>query len=130
MHIWRNTAHNNKELINFGLSVNVVLVCIFVWYCKELKSSRKSSEHILYIWTRLLSSSRNVLLKLSETTSPSKLFPSDCITLYWNTPHYYTYKWKKCYSGPTKIDKRVQILRQELSNIIYILLRLAIFLSM
>ena len=30
----------------------------------------------------MLSSSRNVLLELSETTSPKKLFTSDCITLY------------------------------------------------
>ena len=29
-----------------------------------------------------MSFSRDVLLKLSETTSPQKLFPSDCITLY------------------------------------------------
>ena len=30
----------------------------------------------------MFSSSRYVLLKLSETTSPQKLLPSDCITLY------------------------------------------------
>ena len=30
----------------------------------------------------MLSSSRNVLLKLSKTISPPKLFPSDCIALY------------------------------------------------
>ena len=30
----------------------------------------------------MLSSSRYVLLKLSKRTSPQKLFPSDCITLY------------------------------------------------
>ena len=36
----------------------------------------------LYIWYKMLSSYRNVLLKLPETTSPTKLFPSDCITLY------------------------------------------------
>ena len=30
----------------------------------------------------MLSSSRDVLLNLSETTSPKKLFPSDCIKLY------------------------------------------------
>ena len=30
----------------------------------------------------MLSSSQDVLVKLSETTSPQKLFPSDCITLY------------------------------------------------
>ena len=34
---------------------------------------------LLYIW----SSSRGALLKLSKTTSPQKLFPSDCITLYY-----------------------------------------------
>ena len=36
----------------------------------------------LYIWSKMLSSSQDVLLKLSETTSPHKLFPSKCITLY------------------------------------------------
>ena len=30
----------------------------------------------------MLSSSRDVLLKMSETASTPKLFPSDCITLY------------------------------------------------
>ena len=33
----------------------------------------------------MLSLFRNVLLKLSETTPPPKLFPSDCITLYYKT---------------------------------------------
>ena len=33
----------------------------------------------------MLSSSRNVLLKLTETTSPPKLFPSYCISLYFHT---------------------------------------------
>ena len=37
---------------------------------------------LLYIWSEMLALSRYVLLKLSETTSPQKLFPSDCITLY------------------------------------------------
>ena len=32
----------------------------------------------------MLPSSRDILLKLSETTSPQKLFPTDCITLYYN----------------------------------------------
>ena len=35
---------------------------------------------ILYIWSEILHLSRYVLLK-SETTSPPKLIPSDCITL-------------------------------------------------
>ena len=30
-----------------------------------------------------MSSSLDDLLKLSKTTSPQKLFPSDCITLYY-----------------------------------------------
>ena len=37
---------------------------------------------LLYIWSKMWSTSQNVLLKLYETTSPQKLFPSDCITLY------------------------------------------------
>ena len=39
MHIKRNTAHNNKELIKLGLSANVVLLCFFENVKKELKSS-------------------------------------------------------------------------------------------
>ena len=62
MHIKRNTAHNNEELIKLGFSAIYLL---------------------LNICSKMLSSSRDVLLKLSETTSPQKLFPSDCITLYW-----------------------------------------------
>ena len=42
---------------------------------------------LLYIWSKMLSSSRDVLLKLSVTTSHQKLFQSDCITLYCT---YYT----------------------------------------
>ena len=30
MHLHRNTAHNNKELIKLGFRATVVLVCIFV----------------------------------------------------------------------------------------------------
>ena len=37
---------------------------------------------LAYILAKMLSLSQDVLLKLSETTSPQKLFPSDCITLY------------------------------------------------
>ena len=36
----------------------------------------------LWILSNMLSLSRVVLSKLSETTSPQKLFSSDCITLY------------------------------------------------
>ena len=37
---------------------------------------------LLYIWSKLLSSSRDALLKLSEATNPQKMFASDCNTLY------------------------------------------------
>ena len=37
---------------------------------------------LLYIWPKMLSSSPNVLLKVSETTFPQNLFPSECITVY------------------------------------------------
>ena len=39
MHIKRDTAHNNKELIKLGFSTTVVLEYIFVQCYKELKSS-------------------------------------------------------------------------------------------
>ena len=32
--------------------------------------------------SEIISSSRDVLLNMSGTTSPQKMFPSDCITLY------------------------------------------------
>ena len=35
-----------------------------------------------YFWSKILSSSLLDMLKLSKTTSPPKLFRSDCITLY------------------------------------------------
>ena len=37
---------------------------------------------LVYICSRMLSPSRDVLFKLSETTSLQKLFQSDCITLF------------------------------------------------
>ena len=37
---------------------------------------------LLDTWSKMLSTSRDALLKLFKTTSPQKLFPSDCITLY------------------------------------------------
>ena len=44
---------------------------------------------LLYIWSKMLSASRDSLLKPPKTTSPQKLFPSFCITLYkkylWRT---------------------------------------------
>ena len=53
MHMWRNTALCKKEHICF-----------------------------LYIWSKMLSSSVDTLLKVSKTTSPKKLFDYDCVTLY------------------------------------------------
>ena len=38
--------------------------------------------HPLYIWSHTLSSFLDTLLKVSETTSPQKLFANDCVTLY------------------------------------------------
>ena len=36
----------------------------------------------IYIWSQMLSSSLDALLKVSKTTTPQKLFASDCVTLY------------------------------------------------
>ena len=41
MHIWRNKAHNNKELKQLGFRDTVVLVTTFVLCYKELKLSIK-----------------------------------------------------------------------------------------
>ena len=38
-----------------------------------------------YIWSKMLPSSWDALLKLSKETSQKKMFPFDCITLYINT---------------------------------------------
>ena len=39
--------------------------------------------YLLYsIWSKILFSSRDAMLKLSETTSLQKLFPSDCFKLF------------------------------------------------
>ena len=66
-----------------GFNASVMLVSISL----NVKIIRK---HLLwYIWSKIFSSSRNGLLNMSEKTSPPKLFPSDCITLYhwcsWHT---------------------------------------------
>ena len=37
--IKKNTAYNNMELIKLGFSATVVLLCIFDYCYKELKSS-------------------------------------------------------------------------------------------
>ena len=47
---------------------------------------------LLHIWSKMLSSSQNVLIKLSKTTSPQKLFPTDCITLYTGEELFYMRK--------------------------------------
>ena len=36
-----------------------------------------------YIWSKMLISSLYTMLKLSNTTSPNKLFDYDCVTLYY-----------------------------------------------
>ena len=36
----------------------------------------------MYIWSKMLSSSLDALLKVSKTTSSPKLFDYDCLTLY------------------------------------------------
>ena len=43
----------------------------------------KNSNILAYYRSKILSSSLNAMLKLSKTTLPQKLFPSDCITLYY-----------------------------------------------
>ena len=47
---------------------------IFMKECKKICFS--------YFWSKMLSSALYDMLKLSKTTSPQKLFPSDYSTLY------------------------------------------------
>ena len=84
MHIKRNTALKNKELIQLGFIATVVLVCVFELCYKELKIIKIEIRTylLLYTWSKMFSLSLNALLKLFKTISPQKLFPSDCITLY------------------------------------------------
>ena len=68
--------------------------CCYVLYLFEyayssitLKIKKKLYDKVTkifacHILSKMLSSSLYVMLKLSKTTSPQKLFPSDCITLY------------------------------------------------
>ena len=50
---------------------------------KTLNLHNKSpNTFALYIWSKMLSSSLDTLLKVSKTTYPQKLFAYDCVTLY------------------------------------------------
>ena len=84
MHIKRNTALNNEEFIKLGFSATVVLVCFLELCYKviEIIIIKFPTYLLLYTLSKMLSSSRDALLKLFKTTSPQTLFPSDCITLY------------------------------------------------
>ena len=50
------------------------------------KDTERFAFHIFL--SKMLSSLLYFMLKLSKTTSPQKLFPSDCITLYLTTRIY------------------------------------------
>ena len=55
MNILKNTANNNKELIQFSFSTTVVLVCILVQFIKSLKHHDKNPNILAYIYAgRLL----------------------------------------------------------------------------
>ena len=61
--------------------MRILIMAIFIAHNnKELKLIRPYL--ILYIWSKMLSASRDALLKLSKTTSPQKLIDYDCMTLY------------------------------------------------
>ena len=46
----------------------------------------------MFIWSKMLSSSIDKLLKVSKTTSPQKLFAYDCVTLYLPTFNLFSIK--------------------------------------
>ena len=75
------TALYNKELIKVGFSATQTFVCIFVKCYENLKIT---TYLLVYIWSKLLSSSLDALLKLFKTSSPQKLFDYDCVTLHEN----------------------------------------------
>ena len=84
------TTRNSK---NLGFTATVVLVCIMriiLWLIKIIIIIIRKYL-LLYIWSKMLSSSRDALLKLTKTTSSQKLFQPDCITsvlvikCWWNT---------------------------------------------
>ena len=54
---------------------------------------------LLYIWSKLLPSSLDVLLKLSKTTYWQKLFTSHCITLLGWRQRFRPNIWKRYISG-------------------------------
>ena len=83
------TAHNSKEFIKLGFSATVFLLCIFEKILKRLQIiiMKYQTYLLLYIRSKMLSSSRDALLKLSKTTSPQKPFPCDCISLYTRIIH-------------------------------------------
>ena len=74
----------HKELIRFGFSATFSVSKHFrmMLYRITFIIIIKREYLLLYIWSKMLSSSQDVLLKLSETTSPPKRIPTDCITLY------------------------------------------------
>ena len=71
IHIQRNTARYNKELINLVLMLLLYYYAVLFNIIK-LKSLLYKIKHIcfLYTWSKMLSSSLDGLLKLSKTTSP------------------------------------------------------------
>ena len=64
----------------------------------------KKKKIFLYIWSQML----YAMLKLSKTTSPPELFPSDCITLYSSLAPSRSMNYSgSC--GPTQICSVVNI---------------------
>ena len=61
-------------LVESCISLNIHFLQSLKFLNPQLKS-----EHI---WSNMLSSSLDTLLKVSKTTSPLKLFAYDCVTLY------------------------------------------------
>ena len=82
MHIKRNRARY-VEFIKLGFSGTVSLLCFFEKMLRKIKIIiiKIRTYLLLYIWSRMLFSSRDALLKLTKTTSTQIPFPSDCITL-------------------------------------------------
>ena len=66
---------------------------IMLWKSKIIRIKIRTYL-LIYIWSKMLSSSLDTLSKLSKTTYPQKLFANDCVTLYMQKKNMVTIKTK------------------------------------
>ena len=79
---------NNEYLNKYSTYQQGTRKIGFYCYCCIIMHFRIMLQRISYICSKMLSSLRDVILKLAKTTSPQKLFPTYCITLYVNKKYF------------------------------------------